>query len=187
MGRLISSNDTAPTTSLELRRDDLTGPEVRALLTEHLDEMASHTPAESVHALPIDQLAAPGVTFWSLWSGDQLAGCGALKELDPTHAEIKSMRTTSQFRGQGLGAELLNRLLDEARGLGFTRVSLETGTNDPFIPARRLYARHGFVECEPFADYVLDPWSVFMTLDLRHPTNAAPAASNTVIASQLSQ
>ncbi|MFI5430007.1 GNAT family N-acetyltransferase [Aeromicrobium sp. UC242_57] len=161
MERPIRSSNT-----LELRRDDLTGLQVRALLEEHLAEMASHTPAESVHALPVEQLAGPGITFWSLWSGDQLAGCGALKQLDPSHAEIKSMRTTTQFRGQGLGAELLLRLLAEARRLGYSRVSLETGTNDPFIPARRLYARHGFVECEPFADYVLDPWSVFMTLDV---------------------
>lgn len=176
MGRLISSTGTDPSASLQLRRDDLTGPEVRALLTEHLDEMASHTPAESVHALPIDQLTAPGVTFWSLWSGDRLAGCGALKQLDPGHAEIKSMRTALELRGQGLGAELLQRLLAEARHLGFTRVSLETGTNDPFIPARRLYARHGFVECEPFADYVLDPWSVFMTLDLGDAPVNGPSA-----------
>lgn len=157
-----------------LREDDLTGAEIIALLEEHLAEMASHTPAESVHALPIDQLTGPGITFWSLWSGNRLAGCGALKQLDPAHAEIKSMRTTSEFRGQGLGAELLSRLLAEARALGFTRISLETGTNDPFVPARRLYARHGFVECEPFADYVLDPWSVFMTLDLSEPSLTAP-------------
>lgn len=153
-------------TTLTLRQDDLTGSAIIALLEEHLAEMASHTPAESVHALPIEKLAGPDVTFWSLWSGDRLAGCGALKRLDATHTEIKSMRTTSEFRGRGLGAELLIRLLDEARGLGFTRASLETGTNDPFIPARKLYSRHGFVECEPFADYVLDPWSVFMTREL---------------------
>lgn len=173
--------------SLELRQDDLTGPEIIALLEEHLAEMASHTPAESVHALPIDQLTGPSITFWSLWSGDRLAGCGALKQLDTSHAEIKSMRTASEFRGQGLGAELLSRLVAEARALGFTRMSLETGTNEPFVPARRLYTRHGFVECEPFADYVLDPWSVFMTLDLRHPMNAAPDARTSVITSQLNQ
>lgn len=159
MGRLNCSG-------LELRQDDLTGPEVIALLEEHLAEMASHTPAESVHALPIDQLTGPDITFFSLWSGDRLVGCGALKQLDPTHAEIKSMRIASAFRGQGLGAELLDRLLAEARRLGFRRVSLETGTNDPFIPARKLYDRHGFTDCEPFADYVEDPWSVFMTLQL---------------------
>lgn len=152
--------------TLELRRDNLTGPEVIALLTEHLAEMASHTPAESVHALPIDRLLAPGVRFWTLWSDGQLVGCGALKQLDPTHAEIKSMRTSTTFRGKGFGSELLVRLLAAARGLGYTQVSLETGTNHPFIPARRMYANHGFVVCPPFADYVVDPWSVFMTLDL---------------------
>lgn len=176
MGRLISSSDGALVTDLQLRRDDLTGTAVRALLEEHLAEMASHTPAESVHALPIDQLTAPDVSFWSLWAGDDLVGCGALKRLDAHHAEIKSMRTTAQFRGQGLGGKLLDLLLDEARGLGFTRVSLETGTNDPFVPARRLYARHGFVECEPFADYVVDPWSVFMTLDLGDGPVSGPSA-----------
>lgn len=152
--------------ALELRRDDLSGPEVRALLEEHLAEMSSHTPPESVHALPVEQLTGPDVLFFSLWRGDRLAGCGALKRLSADHGEIKSMRIATDLRGQGLGAELLERLLDEARRQGFTRVSLETGTNDPFIAARRLYARHGFVECEPFAGYVLDPWSVFMTRDL---------------------
>lgn len=165
----MSRLDDSVGTRLELREDDLTGPEIIALLEEHLAEMASHTPAESVHALPIDRLTGPDIRFWSLWSADRLAGCGALKRLDPTHAEIKSMRTSAPFRGQGLGTVLLQRLLAEARTLGYTRVSLETGTNDPFVPARRLYARHGFVECEPFADYVLDPWSVFMTLELSAP------------------
>ncbi|WP_243838807.1 GNAT family N-acetyltransferase [Aeromicrobium yanjiei] len=154
-------------TRFEIREDDLSGPEVVALLEQHLAEMASHTPAESVHALPIDRLSGPDVTFWSVWSGGRLAGCGALKELDPTHAEIKSMRVTDEFRRQGVGEVVLLHLLDVARRRGYARVSLETGSNPPFEAARRLYARHGFVECEPFADYVPDPWSVFMTLQLR--------------------
>lgn len=153
-------------TEFAARVDDLTGPEVIALLEQHLAEMASHTPAESVHALPISQLAGPDVTFWSIWSGDRLAGCGALKRLDPDHAEIKSMRAADDFRGQGVGRVILACLLSEARTLGYTRVSLETGTNPPFVAARKLYAQHGFVECEPFADYALDPWSVYMTLSL---------------------
>ncbi len=155
-------------TAFTIREDDLTGPEIIGLLEEHLAEMASHTPAESVHALDVERLRAPGVTFWSVWSGDDLAGCGALKELDLAagHAEIKSMRTATPFRGQGLGTAILHHLVDAARARGYRRISLETGSNPPFVPARHLYARHGFTECEPFADYAPDPWSVFMTLEL---------------------
>ncbi len=159
-------------TVLTIREDDLTGTEIIGLLEEHLAEMASHTPAESVHALDVDRLRAPGVTFWSAWSGAELAGCGALKEIDPTHAEIKSMRTSTAFRGQGVGVAILEHLIEAAGAAGHRRVSLETGSNPPFVPARRLYARHGFVECEPFADYVLDPWSIFMTLALPDSTSA---------------
>ena len=150
----------------DIREDDLTGSAVVALLEQHLAEMASHTPAESVHAMPVARLAGPDVTFWSVWSGGRVAGCGALKELDPAHAEIKSMRVADDFRRQGVGEVVLLHLLDAARTRGFSRVSLETGSNPPFATARALYARHGFVECEPFADYVLDPWSVFMTREL---------------------
>jgi putative acetyltransferase len=162
-------------TTIELRDDDLAGAEVVALLKQHLAEMHSQSPACSVHAMPVERLACPDVTFWSAWSGDRLAGCGALKAIDPTHAEIKSMRVADDFRRQGVGEIILLHLLDAARDRGFTRVSLETGSNPPFEPARRLYARHGFTECEPFADYELDPWSVFMTLDLRRiDDDAAP-------------
>ncbi|MET0767321.1 MAG: GNAT family N-acetyltransferase [Aeromicrobium sp.] len=149
-----------------IREDDLTGAAVVGLLQQHLAEMASHTPAESVHAMDVQRLSGADVTFWSAWSGDRIAGCGALKELDPTHAEIKSMRTSDDFRGTGVGKLLLVHLLAQARDRGYERVSLETGSNPPFVAARRLYARYGFTECEPFADYVPDPWSVFMTLDL---------------------
>ena len=152
--------------AVTIRQDDLTGPEVVGLLAQHLTEMGSQSPAESVHALDVAALRGHDVTFWSAWSGDRLAGCAALKQLDAGHAEIKSMRTADDFRGRGIGAVVLAHLLDAARGRGYSRVSLETGSNEPFAPARRLYARHGFVECEPFADYVLDPWSVFMTLEL---------------------
>lgn len=154
-------------TTYEIREDDLTGSEVITLLEQHLAEMHSHTPAESVHALDVTRLRAEGVTFWGAWSGDRLAGCGALKELDPTHAEIKSMRTADDFRGQGVGGVVLTHLLGVARSRGYTRLSLETGSNPPFEAARRLYSRHGFTSCEPFGDYVEDPWSVFMTIELR--------------------
>lgn len=150
-------------TAYSSRVDDPTGSDVTALLEQHLAEMSSHTPTESVHALPVAALAHPDVTFLSVWSGDALAGVGALKQLDPSHAEIKSMRVADAFRGLGVGAVILAFILDEARARGFAQVSLETGTNPPFEAARRLYTKHGFTECEPFADYRLDPWSIYMT------------------------
>ncbi|MCL3816922.1 GNAT family N-acetyltransferase [Aeromicrobium wangtongii] len=151
----------------EIRQDDLRGGEVIALLEQHLAEMNSHTPAESVHALDVDRLRAPGVTFWSVWSPDgRLAGCGALKHLDATHAEIKSMRVADDFRRQGVGQVVLRHLIDAARTAGYRRVSLETGSNPPFEAARHLYERNGFTYCGPFDGYVEDPWSVFMTLEL---------------------
>jgi putative acetyltransferase len=152
--------------ALDIREDDLTGPEVIALLAQHLDDMHTHTPAESVHALDVDRLRADGVTFWSAWSDGRLAGCGALKQLDPTHAEVKSMRTADELRGRGVAGTLLTHMIAEGRARGYRRLSLETGSNPPFEPARRLYERFGFAYCEPFGDYELDPWSVFMSLDL---------------------
>jgi putative acetyltransferase len=146
-----------------IRRDDLQGVEIAALLREHLRNMAEISPPESVHALDIEALRAPGITFWSVWEGRELLGCGALKELDADHAEVKSMRTASAARGMGVATTLLLHLVEEARGLGYTRLSLETGSQAFFEPARRLYRRHGFTECGPFADYVLDPNSVFLT------------------------
>ena len=151
---------------VEIRQDDLRGGEVIALLEQHLTEMNSHTPPESVHALDVDRLREPGVTFWSAWSDGRLAGCGALKRLDDTHAEIKSMRVADDFRRQGVGQIVLRHLIDAARVAGYRRVSLETGSNPPFDAARRLYERNGFTYCEPFDGYVEDAWSVFMTLQL---------------------
>lgn len=152
--------------AVTIREDDLTGPEVVALLEQHLTDMGSHTPAESVHALDVERLRGPGITFWSAWDGAALAGCGALLQLDPAHVEIKSMRTADAFRGRGVASLLLAHMLDVARARGCTRVSLETGSNPPFAPARALYERHGFAGCEPFGDYESDPWSVFMSLEL---------------------
>jgi putative acetyltransferase len=149
-----------------IRLDDLSGPEIAQLLQEHLDEMHQLSPPESVHALDLDALRQPDIAFWTVWSGEKLAGCGALKELDPTHGEIKSMRTPHEFRGKGAGKFVLRHILDEARRRGYTRLSLETGSMAAFDPARRLYESHGFEYCGPFADYVLDPNSVFMTLEL---------------------
>lgn len=148
---------------LRFIEDDLTGAEISALLRLHLDEMHQWSPPESVHAMPIERLRAPDVTFWSAWSGSELVGCGALKQLDVQHGELKSMRAHPNWRGKGVGKAMLHHLLAEARRRGYARVSLETGRPEPFLPARRLYESHGFGECPPFADYVLDDFSICMT------------------------
>ncbi|MFY9314317.1 MAG: GNAT family N-acetyltransferase [Burkholderiales bacterium] len=150
-----------------IRLDDLTGPEIRALLEEHLRHMHELSPAESVHALDLTGLRKPEIAFWTVWSGSELLGCGALKELDPAHGEIKSMRTASAHRRKGVGRAMLERILAEARARRYARLSLETGAPDAFAPARRLYESFGFAYCGPFADYpVDDPNSVFMTRTL---------------------
>jgi putative acetyltransferase len=149
-----------------IREDDLTGPDVAALLRLHLDEMHQWSPPESVHAMPVERLRAPDVTFYTAWDGDRLAACGALKQLDPRHGEIKSMRADPAWRGKGAGKAILLQLLAEARTRGYTRLSLETGSTDEFAPARGLYASHGFGECGPFTGYGEDPFSIFMTRTL---------------------
>ena len=151
---------------MDIRIDDLSGPEIADLLQEHLCDMHRVSPPESVHALDLDSLRKPGITFWTIWDAGILAGCGAIKELDPQHAEIKSMRTASSHRRKGVAKQLLQHLLDEAKQRGYTRVSLETGSMDFFIPARALYASFGFENCPPFSDYIEDPNSVFMTKEL---------------------
>jgi putative acetyltransferase len=151
---------------MEVKIDDLTGTEIYELLQEHLRSIYLHSPPESVHALDIEALRRPEITFWTVWEGDELLGCGALKELDPQHAEIKSMRTSAQHLRKGVAKYLLNYILEEARRRGFRRLSLETGSMKAFEPARNLYANFGFKYCEPFADYIEDPYSVFMTREL---------------------
>lgn len=146
----------------EIRKDNLMGAEVAALLHEHLDDMAKWSPPESIHALDLDRLRRPEITFWTVWQDGELLGCGALRELDATHAEIKSMRTSNRHRRKGVAALLLQHILDEATRRGYQRLSLETGAPDAFEPARRLYARFGFSRCGPFGDYVDDSFSVFM-------------------------
>ncbi|MBU0746176.1 MAG: GNAT family N-acetyltransferase [Gammaproteobacteria bacterium] len=152
---------------LLIRLDDLRDARIEAFMQEHLVDMRAVSPPESVHALDMDQLRKPEIAFWSAWrpepGGDTLVGTGALKRLDAHHAELKSMRTSTRLRGQGIARQLLNHLLHDARARGFARVSLETGTQPFFEPARQLYFQHGFVECGPFADYRLDPHSFFMT------------------------
>jgi putative acetyltransferase len=154
---------------MEIRVDDLGGPEIAAFLEEHLRDMRAASPPESTHALDLEGLKQPDITFWTVWEGGQLIGCGAIKELNPKHGEIKSMRTRMSHRGKGIGAFVLQHILREARARGYERVSLETGSMRFFEPARALYRKHGFCDCQPFADYTLDPNSVFMTKDLTRP------------------
>jgi len=151
---------------MEIKIDDLTGAEIAELLREHLENMAENSPPESRHALTLEQLRQADITFWSVWSDTELMGCGALKELDPQHGEIKSMRTASNHRRKGVAAKLLEHILEEAKRRNYKRVSLETGSMDAFIPALNLYAKFGFKKCGPFADYIEDPNSVFMTKEL---------------------
>ena len=148
---------------MDIREDDVRGAEVLALLEEHLADVARHSPPESVHALGVEALRAPDVTVWTAWDAQELLGCGALKELDPRHGEIKSMRTAEAHLRRGIGARILEHLLGEARRRGYRRLSLETGSMEAFAPARRLYER---LPCPPFADYRPDPHSVYMTLPL---------------------
>jgi putative acetyltransferase len=151
---------------VNIKIDDLEGPEIHALLREHLRNMALHSPPESVHALDVEGLRKPGITFWTAWEGGELLGCGALKELDSRHAEIKSMRTSPAHLRKGVARTLLKHMLEEAGRRGYTRLSLETGSAEAFEPARKLYADFGFEYCGPFGDYVEDPYSVFMTREL---------------------
>jgi len=157
---------------MHVHLDDLTGPDIIQLLREHLQGVAQHSPPESIHALDLDELRRPDISFWSVWHDGQLMGCGALKEIDRRHGEIKSMRTSAAHLRKGVAARLMQHILDEAARRGYERVSLETGSLDAFAPARRLYARFGFVPCGPFDGYVEDPNSVFMTRALQATTPA---------------
>jgi len=146
--------------------DDLTGPEIAALLDEHVREMRDVTPLEGKYALDLDGLRQPGITFWTVWDGDAVVGCGALKRLDDDHAELKSMRTAAARKRGGIASRLLDHIIAEARRMGYRRLSLETGSADFFRPARTLYEKYGFAYCEPFADYRPGPHNVFMTMAL---------------------
>lgn len=147
--------------------DDLSGPEVAALLADHLASMHQLTPADSVHALDLTGLRTPGVTFWSAWAGDDLAGCGALKELDPRRGEVKSMRTAPAYLRRGVAAAVLAEIVATARSRGYDELLLETGPAGPaFGAAHALYIRSGFEPCGPFADYTDDPFSRFFRLGL---------------------
>ncbi|MBT2639872.1 GNAT family N-acetyltransferase [Bacillus sp. ISL-39] len=151
---------------MEIKADDLTGSEVISLIGEHLHGMTLYSPPESIHALNLEGLKKPEISFWTVWDGDQLMGCGALKELDSQHGELKSMRTASAHLRKGVARVVLEYIIDEARKHGYTRLSLETGSMEAFLPARKLYEKFGFHYCPPFADYVEDPNSLFMTKEL---------------------
>ncbi len=152
---------------MKIEVDDLSRRAVQSLLEEHLQHMHQLSPPESVHALDLARLRGPDITFWTAWDGPQLLGCGALKDLGGRHGEVKSMRTSTALRRQGTGRALLAHIIAVARARGFERLSLETGSMDAFLPARRLYASFGFVGCAPFADYVEAPNSVFMSARLQ--------------------
>ena len=151
---------------LRIEADDLSRPAIHDLLNEHLQSMHALSPPESVHALDLDKLRKPGITFWSAWEGEDLLGCGALKELDRTHGEVKSMRTPAALRRRGAGRAILTHIIEVARARDYERLSLETGSMDAFRPAWTLYESFGFARCGPFAGYAEDPNSVFMTLRL---------------------
>jgi len=151
---------------VKIEIDDLSRPEIRALLNEHLQSMYELSPPESVHALDLDRLRKPGIAFWSAWEGPVLLGCGALKELDRTHGEVKSMRTPNALRRRGAGRAILAHIIEVARSRAYERLSLETGSMAAFRPAQQLYRSFGFTYCGPFGEYVEDPNSVFMSLRL---------------------
>jgi len=157
--------------AMHIEPDDLSRAAVHALLQEHLDDMHALSPPESVHALDLARLRSPEITFWTVWEGATLLGCGALKALDARHGEVKSMRTPAALRGRGAGRAMLAHIVDEARRRGYTRLSLETGSMAAFRPAQQLYESFGFEVCGPFGDYRLDPNSTFMTLVLASPAD----------------
>ncbi|MFT2091794.1 GNAT family N-acetyltransferase [Paraglaciecola sp. 2405UD69-4] len=149
---------------MNIKVDDLRHPKVKELLQKHLDDMYATSPKESVHALDLSGLREANVRFWSAWQGDELLGCGALKILNSKHGEIKSMRTSESHNRKGVATNILQHIIEHGQQIGLKQLSLETGTQDFFKPARQLYLKNGFQDCGPFADYSLDPNSLFMTL-----------------------
>jgi putative acetyltransferase len=151
---------------MEIKIDDLSGAEIARFLEDHIKDMKSVSPPESKHALDLDGLRKPEITFWTVWDNGQLVGCGALKELDAVHGEIKSMRTSPLCRGKGVASLMLQHLFNEAKKRNYKRLSLETGAMAFFKPARALYEKFGFAYCPPFPPYKEDPNSVFMSKEL---------------------
>lgn len=146
--------------------DNLTDPRIIELLRFHLEEMHSWSPACKVHAMPVERLREPDVSFFAAWDGEALAGVGALKEIDDTRGELKSMRAAPEYRGKGAGEAILVHLMGEARRRRYSWLGLETGRPPPFLPAVKLYEKHGFAECENFGDYISDEFSLCMSRTL---------------------
>lgn len=151
---------------MRITKGDLSSDRVAELLSEHIDGMARYSPPDRIHALDVDGLRAADITFWTIWDDEDLLGCGALKELDSRHGEIKSMRTASAHLRRGVANVMLLHLIDESRARAYTRLSLETGSGPAFDPADSLYRKFGFQYCGPFSSYRDDPFSRFMTLKL---------------------
>jgi len=152
--------------ALAIVAGDLTDARIVALLHHHVTTALAQGPRDSCHALDVSALQRPEIAFWAVWEGEVLLGVCALLDLGEGHGEVKSMHTSQAARRRGVGGAMVRHIIATARQRGFRRLSLETGAADYFMPARALYARHDFVECEPFGDYRPDPHSVFMTLDL---------------------
>ena len=152
---------------MRIIQGDFCDPRVVDLLQIHLTSARAETAPGSAHALDLTELQSPDISFWTIWDDGTLLGIGALKRLSADHGEVKSMYTAQSMRGRGAGSAMLRHIIATARVSGMSRLSLETGSWEYFRPAHALYRSHGFVECPPFADYVLDPNSVFMSLDLQ--------------------
>ena len=151
---------------MRIIQDGLSDPRVIGLLQTHVTSARSQTAPGSAHALVLEGLKSSDISVWTMWKDETLVGVGALKRLSADHGEVKSMHTAQAMRGKGAGSAMLRHIIAAAKAAGLARLSLETGSWEYFDPARRLYRKHGFVECSPFADYVLDPNSVFMSLEL---------------------
>jgi putative acetyltransferase len=149
-----------------ITEDHLQGAAVIELLAFHLAEMHELSPPCKVHAMPVERLRQPDVTFYSAWDGERLAAVGALREIDANRGELKSMRATPAYRGKGAGESILRHLVAEAERRGYTWLGLETGRPDAYLPAQSLYRKHGFTECEDFGDYVGDEFSMCMSRTL---------------------
>ena len=151
---------------MKIISDDLRGPQIAALLRDHVQDMAIASPINCINTLSIDALRSPEITLWSVWEGSELLGCGALKELDEDAGEIKSMRTANVHLGRGVATELLQYIVNVSRQRGYRCLYLETGSASAFKSAHLLYEKTGFSYCGPFAGYDDDPFSRFMVLEL---------------------
>lgn len=152
--------------SLPIRRESPLGADLGLLMARHTADMHADTPPESIHMMDASQLDVPEVAFFVMRDAGVPVAMGAFKRIDADHAEIKSMHVLVELRGRGLSRQMLTHLMAEAAAAGYSRLSLETGAQDAFLPARQLYAKAGFDECAPFEGYVLDPNSIFMTRTL---------------------